>query len=62
MEAIILEIPAPTGPHGAKGIGEPPIVPGPAAIANAVAAATGHRFDEMPLTAERVAKALMNGA
>lgn len=62
METIILEIPAPTGPHGAKGIGEPPIVPGPAAIANAVAAATGQRFDEMPLTTERVAKALMNGA
>jgi CO/xanthine dehydrogenase Mo-binding subunit len=62
METIILEIPAPTGPHGAKGIGEPPIVPGPAAIANAVAAVTKRRITEMPLTAERVAKALMNGA
>jgi CO/xanthine dehydrogenase Mo-binding subunit len=62
MEAIMLEIPAPAGPLGAKGIGEPPIVPGAAAIANAVAAATGKRVTEMPMTPERVIAVLNNGS
>lgn len=61
IETVILEIPAPAGPFGAKGIGEPPIIPGAAAIANAVAAATGKRVTAMPLTAERVSNALHNG-
>lgn len=61
METIIIEIPSRSGPYGAKGVGEPPIVPGPAAIANAFAAATGVRITEMPLTPERVIKALHNG-
>jgi CO/xanthine dehydrogenase Mo-binding subunit len=61
IEAVILEIPSTAGPLGAKGVGEPPIVPGAAAIANAVANATGKRITEMPLNAERVSKALMNG-
>jgi CO/xanthine dehydrogenase Mo-binding subunit len=46
------------GPFGAKGLGEPPIVPVPAAIANGVADATGARVQELPLSAERVARAL----
>jgi CO/xanthine dehydrogenase Mo-binding subunit len=46
------------GPFGAKGIGEPPIIPVPAAVANAVADATGTRVFELPLTPERVARAL----
>src|SRR5690606_37198560 len=50
IETVIIEIPAPAGPFGAKGIGEPPIIPGPAAIANAVANATGKRVTEIPLT------------
>lgn len=62
METIIIEIPSRSGPFGAKGVGEPPIVPGAAAIANAVAASTGKRFLEMPLTPERVSKVLNNGA
>jgi CO/xanthine dehydrogenase Mo-binding subunit len=62
IETIMLEIPAPAGPFGAKGIGEPPIIPGPAAIANAVASAAGKRVTEIPLTPERVRKALSNGA
>lgn len=62
IETIILEIPARSGPFGAKGIGEPPIIPAPAAIANAVADATGTRVTEIPLTPERVVRALANGA
>ncbi len=46
------------GPFGAKGVGEPPIIPVPAAVANAVADATGTRVFELPLTPERVARAL----
>lgn len=61
IETVVLEIPARSGPFGAKGIGEPPIIPGPAAIANAVANATGKRVTEIPLTPERVRKALSNG-
>jgi CO/xanthine dehydrogenase Mo-binding subunit len=62
IETVIIEVPARSGPFGAKGIGEPPIIPGPAAVANAVAAATGTRITEIPLTPERVSKALANGA
>ena len=62
IETVILEIPSSAGPLGAKGVGEPPIVPGAAAVANAVANATGKRVTEMPLNAERVVKALMNGS
>ena len=44
IDTVIVEVPAPDGPFGAKGIGEAPVVPGPcAAIANAIHAATGVR-------------------
>jgi CO/xanthine dehydrogenase Mo-binding subunit len=46
------------GPFGAKGVGEPPIIPIPAAVANAVADAVGARVTELPISAERVARAL----
>ena len=62
IEVVIVEVPARSGPHGAKGIGEPPIIPGPAALANAIAAAIGTRVLETPLTPERVSKAMNNGA
>ena len=41
IETLIVEVPAPDGPFGAKGVGEAPVVGAPAAVANAVAAATG---------------------
>jgi CO/xanthine dehydrogenase Mo-binding subunit len=59
IETIIVEVPAPAGPFGARGVGEPPIVPAPAAIANAVRDATGVRITEAPLTPERIAMALV---
>jgi CO/xanthine dehydrogenase Mo-binding subunit len=58
IEPILVEVPSPYGPFGARGIGESAIVPGAAAIANAVAAATGARFHELPLTPARVWRAL----
>jgi len=42
------------GPNGSKGIGEPPCVPTPGAIGNAIARATGRRVRRLPMTAERV--------
>jgi CO/xanthine dehydrogenase Mo-binding subunit len=58
IDTLIVEVPAPDGPFGAKGIGEAPVVGAPAAIANAVAAATGTRFYELPMTPPRVWEAL----
>ncbi len=55
---IIVEHPEPSGPFGAKGIGEPPLVPVAPAIANAVAALHGVRLRTLPLTPERVLAAL----
>jgi CO/xanthine dehydrogenase Mo-binding subunit len=59
IETIIVEVPCPAGPFGARGVGEPPIVPAPAAIANAIRDATGVRLTELPLTPERVAMGLL---
>jgi CO/xanthine dehydrogenase Mo-binding subunit len=58
IETVIVEVPSPYGPHGARGIGESAIVPGAPAIANAVAAATGVRPQELPMTRPRVWRAL----
>src|SRR6266545_658513 len=55
IETIIVEVPSPAGPFGARGVGEPPIIPAPAAIANAVHDATGVRITELPISPERVA-------
>ena len=49
-----VEVPAPEGPFGAKGIGETAVISGAAAIANAVAAAIGRRPRELPMTPSRV--------
>jgi xanthine dehydrogenase molybdenum-binding subunit len=48
----------PEGPSGAKGVGEAPAICIPAAIANALANATGKRFYELPLTPEKVLRRL----
>jgi CO/xanthine dehydrogenase Mo-binding subunit len=58
MDSVIIEVPTKNGPFGAKGVGEPPISPGIAAISNAVYDAVGVRITEAPLTPERVYFAL----
>jgi CO/xanthine dehydrogenase Mo-binding subunit len=58
LEAIMVEVPSTYGPYGARPVGEPPVIPGGAVIANAVHAASGVRVTEIPLTPERVQKAL----
>lgn len=50
----LLEIPSPSGPYGARGVGEPPIIPTMGAIANAIYHATGVRMSQSPMTAPRV--------
>ncbi|MBX3453610.1 xanthine dehydrogenase family protein molybdopterin-binding subunit [Ferrovibrio sp.] len=58
IRSILVECPSESGPFGAKGVGEPPVIEPPATIANAVAAACGCRIADLPITAEKVATAL----
>jgi CO/xanthine dehydrogenase Mo-binding subunit len=59
IETEIVEVPAPEGPYGAKGVGEAPVVGVAGAVANAIAAATGGlRMRRLPMTPERVWQAL----
>ncbi|MEI6044983.1 MAG: xanthine dehydrogenase family protein molybdopterin-binding subunit [Chloroflexota bacterium] len=58
IDVQLVEIPAPDGPFGAKGVGEPPIIPGAATIANAIFDAIGVRVTEVPATPERLLKAI----
>jgi CO/xanthine dehydrogenase Mo-binding subunit len=58
LEAVLVEVPSLIGPYGAKGVGEPPVIPGGAVIANAVYAAVGARVTDLPLTPERVRRAM----
>ncbi len=55
---LLIEIPSPLGPFGAKGVGEPPVVPVGAAIANAVFDAVGVRIPDLPITPERLFRAM----
>ena len=54
IRAILLDGHDPAGPYGAKGIGEIGVVPAPAAVANAVAHATGVRVREVPVTPDKL--------
>jgi CO/xanthine dehydrogenase Mo-binding subunit len=54
METIIVEVPTELGPFGARGVGEPPIIPTAGAVGNAIAHATGARLTELPMTPPRI--------
>lgn len=60
ITSVIVEEDSPLGPYGAKGVGEPPIIPGAAAIVNAVYDAIGVRVTDIPMTPERIVSALRN--
>ncbi len=60
-DVILIESIDPDGPFGAKGIGEPGLVPMPAAVANAIYHATGVRFKQLPLNQERIFFGLNQG-
>src|SRR5882757_6983457 len=58
IEAVIVEVPNPRHPFGAKGVGEVPIVPPMAAVANAIADATGIRMRNLPMSPPNLREAL----
>lgn len=58
MKTIFIEMPDPYGPFGAKSVGEIAMVPTAAAIANAVYDAIGIRLTELPMTPERILRAI----
>ena len=58
LEIVLINVPAPDGPFGARAVAEPPGFGPPAAIANAVYDAVGVRVKELPLSGERVLAAL----
>jgi xanthine dehydrogenase molybdenum-binding subunit len=58
VEVILVEEPDPTGPYGAKGVGETGITNVAPAIANALYDAVGVRVHSLPLTPEKVLNAL----
>lgn len=58
IKTIIVESASKDGPFGAKGVGEPPIIPTAAAIANAVSNALGKRITKIPITPDEILKAI----
>ncbi len=60
IETILVEVPNPGHPIGIRGVGEVPIVPPPAAIANAIYRAVGVRMQELPMAPAKVAKAIQS--
>ncbi len=54
IETILVEVPNPGHPYGVRGVGEVPIVPALAAVANAIHDATGVRVTRLPVTPERL--------
>jgi CO/xanthine dehydrogenase Mo-binding subunit len=58
VEMILLEHPEAEGPHGARGVAEPPIVPVAAAVGNAVADAIGRPISRLPITPDAILEAL----
>ena len=58
IDTVVLEIPGDAHPFGMRGVGEVPIVPPMATIANAVSAATGVRMANLPITPGSIVKAL----
>ena len=58
IDAVIVEVPNPGHPYGVRGVGEVPIVPPMAAIANAIYDAIGVRMTELPMSPDRLLKAM----
>ncbi len=58
VDVVIVETDDPAGPFGAKGIGEPGLVPTAPAIANAIYDAIGVRIHDLPITPEKIVAAL----
>ncbi len=61
IEPVMIEVPNPRHPFGARGVGEVPIVPPMAAVANAIADATGMRMRDLPISPPKLRAALDAG-
>ncbi len=59
IDTVIVEVPNPGHPYGVRGVGEVPIVPPPAALANAIYRATGVRMEELPMSPPRLLKKIL---
>ena len=58
VDTVIVEVANPNHPYGVRGVGEVPLVPPLAAVANAVSHATGVRMDSLPMNPAAVSKAI----
>jgi CO/xanthine dehydrogenase Mo-binding subunit len=59
IETILVEVPDPEHPFGVRGVGEVPIVPPPAAVANAIHNAVGVRMEKLPMSPPNVLKEIL---
>jgi xanthine dehydrogenase molybdenum-binding subunit len=59
IDTIMVEVPNPGHPYGVRGVGEVPIVPPPAALANAIYRAIGVRMHRLPMSPGRIVKELL---
>ena len=59
IDTLLVEKPYPGHPFGVRGVGESPIIPPAGAIANAIYHATGVRMSELPMSPDRLVKAMM---
>jgi CO/xanthine dehydrogenase Mo-binding subunit len=62
IETVLVEVPNPGHPYGVRGVGEVPIVPPPAAVANAISRATGKRMTDLPMSPGYILDKIHNGA
>ncbi len=59
IDTVLVEVPNPGHPFGVRGVGEVPIVPPPAALANAIYRAAGVRLRQLPMNPGRVLEAIL---
>jgi CO/xanthine dehydrogenase Mo-binding subunit len=62
IDTVIIEIPNDAHPFGVRGVGEVPIIPPLAAVANAVSHAIGTRMADLPMSPPKVLAAIKNGS
>ena len=60
IDTILVEVPNPGHPYGVRGVGEVPIVPPPAAIANAIHDALGIRMRHLPMSPPNLLPEILN--
>ncbi|MFC1945748.1 xanthine dehydrogenase family protein molybdopterin-binding subunit [Chloroflexota bacterium] len=60
IDTMIVEVPSDTGVYGLRHVGEPPMIPTLAAMANAIHRATGARLRELPMTPEAILNGMHN--